>query len=161
MHTVEVSRVNRRESQWRQRRPMMRRIILMLLCSVGLWGCGAAARYLGPTTQGYSFHASAVPSIIFLPSDVVSQQDFPTTAPLLARGRREREGRGWCPRDVPVRRVGVPGGDDVLGPAGGSLPGAGVHYAEHSQYHGLLSDCGARGQRHAGSVGCRVVSTHG
>ena len=74
----------------------MRRITLMLLCSVGLWGCGAAARYLGPTTQGYSFHASAVPSIIFLPSDVVSQQDFPSTATLLVQVRdvHEQPGEG-------------------------------------------------------------------
>ena len=49
---------------------MTRRITLLLLCSVGLWGCGAAGRYLGPTVHGYSFHASAVPSGIFLPSDV-------------------------------------------------------------------------------------------
>ena len=69
----------------------MRRLTLMLLCSVGLWGCGAAARYLGPTTQGYSFHASAVPNIIFLPSDVVSQQDFPSTATLLVQVRDVNE----------------------------------------------------------------------
>jgi hypothetical protein len=40
----------------------MRRIILMLLCSVGMWGCGTARRYLGPTVHGYSFHASTVPN---------------------------------------------------------------------------------------------------
>ena len=70
----------------------MRRITLMLLCSVGLWGCGATAgRYLGPTVHGYSFHASAVPSEIFLPSDVVSQQNFPSTATLLVQVRDVNE----------------------------------------------------------------------
>ena len=64
---------------------MIRRITLMLLCGVGLWGCGATGRYLGPTVHGYSFHASAVPSEIFLPSDVVSQQNFPSTATLLVQ----------------------------------------------------------------------------
>jgi hypothetical protein len=39
----------------------MRRITVLLLCSVGLWSSVAAARYLGPTAQGYSFHASALP----------------------------------------------------------------------------------------------------
>ena len=65
----------------------MRRITLMLLCGVGLWGCGAAARYLGPTVQGYAFHASAVPNAIFLPSDLVSPQTFPTTATLSVQVR--------------------------------------------------------------------------
>ena len=60
----------------------MRRITLMLLCSVGLWGCVAAARDPGPTAHGYSFHASAVPNAIFLPSDLVSQEEFPSTATL-------------------------------------------------------------------------------
>ena len=70
---------------------MMRRITLMLLCGVGLWGCGAAARYLGPTAQGYTFHASAVPSIIFLPSEVLPPQDFPSTATLLVQVRDVNE----------------------------------------------------------------------
>ena len=65
----------------------MRRITLMLLCGVGLWGCGAAAQYLGPTVQGYAFHASAVPNQIFLPSDLVSPQAFPSTATLLVQVR--------------------------------------------------------------------------
>jgi hypothetical protein len=68
-----------------KRSTMIRRITPLLLCSVGLWGCGAAGRYLGPTVHGYSFHASAVPSEIFLPSDVVSQQNFPSTATLLVQ----------------------------------------------------------------------------
>src|SRR5262245_14340406 len=91
MHTVEVSSGNSRESQCRQRRPKMRPIILMLLCSVGLWSCAGFGRYLGPTTHGYEFHASAVPSIIFLPSDVVPQQDFPSTATLLVQVRDVNE----------------------------------------------------------------------
>jgi hypothetical protein len=70
---------------------MMRRVTLMLLCSVGLWGCGTAGRYLGPTVHGYSFHASAVPSEIFLPSDVVSQENFPSTATLLVQVRDVNE----------------------------------------------------------------------
>ena len=69
----------------------MRRIILILLCSVGLWGCGTAGRYVGPTAQGYSFHASAVPSLIFLPSEVLSQQDFPSMATLLVQVRDVNE----------------------------------------------------------------------
>ena len=60
----------------------MRRITLMLLCSMGLWGCGAAARDPGPTVHGYSFHARAVPNAIFLPSDLVSPEEFPSTATL-------------------------------------------------------------------------------
>jgi hypothetical protein len=66
-----------------KRSMIMRRITLMLLCSVGLWGCGAAAWPHSPTAQGYSFHASAVPNTIYLPSDLVSQQDYPSTATLL------------------------------------------------------------------------------
>ncbi|WP_410965820.1 hypothetical protein, partial [Salmonella sp. SAL4438] len=61
----------------------MRRITLMLLCGMSLWGCGATKRYLGPTMHGYSFHASVIPNEIFLPSDVVSQENFPSTATLL------------------------------------------------------------------------------
>ena len=63
----------------------MRRITLMLLCSVGLWGCGATGRYLGPTAHGYSFHASTVWNTIYLPSDLVSQQDYPSTTTLLVQ----------------------------------------------------------------------------
>jgi hypothetical protein len=74
-----------------KRSTMMRRITLMLLCGVGLWGCGAAGRYLGPTVHGYSFHASAVPNEIFLPSDVVSQENFPSTATLLVQVRDVNE----------------------------------------------------------------------
>jgi len=65
----------------------MRRITLMLLCGVGLWGCGAAGRYLGPTVHGYTFHASAVPRQIFLPSDLVSPENFPSRATLLVQVR--------------------------------------------------------------------------
>ena len=60
----------------------MRRIILLLVCSVSLWGCGAGARAPAPTAQGYVVHASAVPNTLFLPSDLVSQEDYPTTATL-------------------------------------------------------------------------------
>ena len=60
----------------------MRRIILLLVWSVGLWGCGTAARDPGPTAQGYVVHASAVPNTLFLPSDLVSQEDYPSTATL-------------------------------------------------------------------------------
>lgn len=65
----------------------MRRIILLLVCSVNLWGCGAATRAPGPTAQGYVVHASAVPNTLFLPSDLVSPQDYPTTAMLLVQVR--------------------------------------------------------------------------
>jgi hypothetical protein len=37
----------------------MRRITLMLLCGVSLWGCGAAGRYLGPTVHGDAAGAGA------------------------------------------------------------------------------------------------------
>jgi hypothetical protein len=69
----------------------MRRITLMLLCGVGLWGCGGYTRYLGPTGHGYSFHARAVPTEIFLPSDLVSQDLFPPTAALQVQVRDENE----------------------------------------------------------------------
>ena len=69
----------------------MRRITLVLLCSVGLWGCGATGRYLGPTAQGYVFHASAVPDMIFLPSDVLSPEEFPSTATLVVHVRDANE----------------------------------------------------------------------
>ena len=61
----------------------MRPIILMLLCSVGLWSCAGPGRYLGPTTHGYEFHASVFPSDLYMPSDVLSPQEFPTSATLL------------------------------------------------------------------------------
>ena len=63
----------------------MRRITLMLLCCVGLWSCVAASRGSGPTAHGYSFHASAVPNALFLPSDLVSSEDYPSTATLLVQ----------------------------------------------------------------------------
>ena len=138
----------------------MRRITLILLCSVGLWGCGAAGRYLGPTAHGYSFHASAVPNEIFLPSDQVSQENFPSTATLLVQVHDVN--------DKPVESVPVTfqfTGSECQGVVTLSAqravtaPGAGVDHADHRQHHGLLSDCGARGQRHAGAVGCCVVST--
>jgi hypothetical protein len=69
----------------------MRRITLMLLCSVGLWGCGAAGRYLGPTVHGYSFRASTVLGVIYLPSDLVSQENFPSTTTLLVQVRDANE----------------------------------------------------------------------
>ena len=65
----------------------MRRIILLVVCGMGLWGCGAAARSSDLTTQGYVVHASAVPNTLFLPSDLVSQQDYPSTATLLVQVR--------------------------------------------------------------------------
>ena len=69
----------------------MRHITLMLLWGVGLWGCRAAGRYLGPTVHGYSFHASAVPNEIFLPSDLVSPENFPSRATLLVQVRDVHE----------------------------------------------------------------------
>ena len=66
---------------------IIRRITLMLLWSVGLLGCGTTGRYLGPTMHGYSFHASVVSSELFLPSDLVSQQNFPSTTTLLVQVR--------------------------------------------------------------------------
>ena len=74
-----------------KRRPITRRITLMLLWSMGLWGCGTPGRYLGPTGHGYSFHASAVPREIFLPSDLVSPENFPSTATLLVQVRDVNE----------------------------------------------------------------------
>ena len=69
----------------------MRRIILVLLCGVGLWGCATAGRYLGPTAQGYMFHATAIPNIIFLPSEFLSQENFPSTATLQVQVRDVNE----------------------------------------------------------------------
>src|SRR5262252_3225435 len=65
----------------------MRRIILLLLCSVGLWSCSGTTRYLGPTAQGYTFRASAFPDEIFLPSDLVSPEEFLTSATVLVQVR--------------------------------------------------------------------------
>ena len=65
----------------------MRRIILLFLCSVGLWSCASTTRYLGPTARGYEFHAIAVPDMIWLPSDLVSPQEFPTSATLTVQVR--------------------------------------------------------------------------
>jgi hypothetical protein len=65
----------------------MRRMTLILLCGVGLWSCAGASRYLGPTARGYEFHASAFPDEIFLPSDLVSPQEFPTSATVLVQVR--------------------------------------------------------------------------
>ena len=61
----------------------MRRIILLLLWSVGLWSCAGTGRYLGPTTHGYALHASVFPSDLYVPSDLLSPQEFPTSAMLL------------------------------------------------------------------------------
>ena len=69
------------------RRLIIRRITLLLLWSVSLSGCGTTGRYLGPTGHGYAFHASAVPRAIFLPSDLVSPENFPSTATLLVHVR--------------------------------------------------------------------------
>ena len=65
----------------------MRRIILLVVWSVSLWGCGAAVRAPGPTAQGYVVPARAVPNMLFLPSDLVSLEDYPTTATLLVQVR--------------------------------------------------------------------------
>ena len=65
----------------------MRRIILLFLCSLCLWGCASSRQYLGPTARGYEFHASAVPEQIFLPSDLVSSYNFPTSSTVLVRVR--------------------------------------------------------------------------
>ena len=65
----------------------MRRIILLLLCSVGLWSCSGTTRYLGPTAQGYTFRASAFPDEIFVPSDLVSPEEFPTSATVVVQVR--------------------------------------------------------------------------
>jgi len=70
----------------RQRQRMLRRITLLLLWSVGLWSSVAAARYLGPTAHGYSFHASALPFEIFM-SDDLTPDTFPTTATLIVHVR--------------------------------------------------------------------------
>src|SRR5262245_25248796 len=65
----------------------MRRIILLLLCGVGLWRCSGPARYLGPTAQGYTFRASAFPCESFLPSYLVSPEKCPTSSPGLVQVR--------------------------------------------------------------------------
>ena len=65
----------------------MRRIILLFLCSLYLWGCAGSRHYLGPTARGYEFHASVAPEQIFLPSDLVSSYNFPTSSTLLVRVR--------------------------------------------------------------------------
>jgi hypothetical protein len=65
----------------------MRRIIVLFLCSLCLWGCAGSRQYLGPTARGYEFHASAAPEQIFLPSDLVSSYNFPTSSTVLVRVR--------------------------------------------------------------------------
>jgi hypothetical protein len=65
---------------------MLRRITSLLFWSVGLWSSVAAARYLGPTAHGYSFHASALPFEIFM-SDDLTLDTFPTTATLVVHVR--------------------------------------------------------------------------
>jgi hypothetical protein len=70
-----------------KRSATMRRITLMLLCGVSLWGCGAAGRYLGPTVHGYTFHASTVYGVIYLPSDLLSPERFPSTTTLQVQVR--------------------------------------------------------------------------
>ena len=69
----------------------MRRIILLVVWSVGLWGCGGAARAPDPAARGYVVHASAVPNTLFLPSDLVSQEDYPSTATLRVQVRDAHE----------------------------------------------------------------------
>jgi hypothetical protein len=64
---------------------MMCRITLLLLCCVGLGSCVAASRDTAPTVHGYTFHASAVPNTIFLPSDLVPPEEYPRTATLLVQ----------------------------------------------------------------------------
>src|SRR5262245_8034510 len=91
VHTMEMSRGNMRDGQGSPRSPMMRRIILVLRCGVGLWGCATAGRYLGPTAQGYMFHATAIPSIIFLPSAFMSLENSPGTATLQVQVRDVNE----------------------------------------------------------------------
>jgi hypothetical protein len=59
----------------------------MLLCSLGLWSSIAAARYLGPTANGYSFHAGALPAELFMRDQELSQEEFPSTATLLVHVR--------------------------------------------------------------------------
>ena len=68
-----------------QKRPVLRHVTL-LVCGVGLWSSVAAARYLGPTAHGYSFHASALPFEIFMSDDLTSDV-FPTTATLVVHVR--------------------------------------------------------------------------
>src|SRR5262245_50050650 len=63
----------------------MCRITLLLLCCVGLGSCVAASQDLAPTAHGYTFHASAVPNTIFIPSDLVSPEEYPSTATLLVQ----------------------------------------------------------------------------
>src|SRR5262245_2193673 len=75
------------QGQRGKRGHLMRRIILLLLCGVGLWSCSGTTRYLGPTAQGYTFHASAFPDELFLPSDLVSPEEFPTSATVLVQVR--------------------------------------------------------------------------
>jgi hypothetical protein len=60
-------------------------MLLLLLCSVGLWSCAGTGRYLGPTTHGYEFHASLFPSDLYFFSDILSSQEFPTSATLLVQ----------------------------------------------------------------------------
>jgi len=64
----------------------MRRMTLIVLCGVVLWGCGGG-RYLGPTGQGYTFRARTVWDVIYLPGDLVSPEDFPRATTLLVQVR--------------------------------------------------------------------------
>src|SRR5262245_57342344 len=77
----------------------MRRVILLFLCSVCLWSCASTRRYLGPTAHGYEFKAIAIPDLIFLPSNLVTSQEFPTSATLRVQ---VRDVRGAPVDGVPV-----------------------------------------------------------
>lgn len=61
----------------------MRRVPLILLCGVLTWSSVAFARYLGPTVHGYFFHAAALPFDIYLPDQLASPEEFPSTATLI------------------------------------------------------------------------------
>ncbi len=70
----------------------MRRLQLTMLCAVLAWGSIAYARYLGPTAHGHYFHASALPSEIFLTGDLIADDPeqaelYPDAATLIVHVR--------------------------------------------------------------------------
>jgi hypothetical protein len=64
----------------------MRLLYLTILCVVFAWSSTAYARYIGPTASGYFFHASALPSEIFLPGDL-TEDLYPHSATLTVHVR--------------------------------------------------------------------------
>lgn len=64
----------------------MRRVQLTILCAVLACSSIAYAHYVGPTAHGYFFHASALPTEIFLTGEVTGAF-YPDTSTLIVHVR--------------------------------------------------------------------------